>query len=235
MSFIQQMPVRWLVVLCLLGGCGAPASPVKPVAAPMPPPMQPTASTEGALPKSVEVKPDEFPNIPAALTELKRATQLPGGAEQNMAIQRCEKWLLLQPEKGVAELAAATKEESAPLEFRLTACRILAQCGATATRPLCEIAIEAEAKPLRLRAMDRLVRIKPAPPEVVQTFITLLDTTDPDILVQTLYNLAKIGEPAAAVADQLQVLRQKHPNESVRVAAGDALKKVSPRRTFQDK
>lgn len=189
---------------------------------------RPVVAAEAAKP--VEVTADTFANSAAALQQLVEACkQTP---QNHVLTQQCEKWLKLQGNESAEALAKLSQDATQPLEVRMTTCRMLAAYGNAAVPGLCAIAKANEPPLLRIRALDGLVKIKPYPPETIQLYLELLNTTDVLILNQTLLNLAKIGEPAAAAAEKLQQLRQQHDREEIRTAAGDALKKVAPRRTF---
>jgi len=223
----------FLVASLFLIGCGEtpPVSPKRKPAA------QPTASRDVdplIETKPVEVFADEFPSVEAALTELQRATELPDGEEQNRAILRCQMWLALKPEETVPFVAQRAADPRQSLAMRIHACRILGGLGPTAIDPLLAIAEKADSSQLRRKALESLGRLKPHEPQPIQRLIALLDDADPQVQWQTIATLQQIGEPAQAAAEKLQHLRQKHPDEHIRVSAGEALKKVDPRRTLVD-
>ena len=233
---MRRTEIIGLLILCC--GCGKAASPAN---QPLP------ASKQGAVEKPVKlpappvkttqplpVAPTHFTDIPAAITALKQAFTLPAGREREAVVKGCQTWLVQQPDKAVPALVTCVNDASGSIELRLAACLILSDCGTAAVEPLCLIAESSDSMHVRRRAIDRLARMKPVAPLAIVTFVKLLDAKEIEILVPTLNVLTKIGEPAAAAGNKLQQLRLNHAEEIVRTAAGDALKKVSPRRTFQD-
>jgi HEAT repeat protein len=217
--------IAWLASF----GCGAS------------PPSQPTVAKPPVAPKQsppeikpVEVRPDEFPSIEAAFAELEKALALPDGNEQNRAVLRCQKWLALQQDKAVPITAEHASDPRQPLGMRLTACRILGLLGPAAVEPLLELADHADSTQLRRKAIETVSRMKPPAPKTIEKLIALLDDADSQIQWQVIEGLRQMGEPAKAAAAKLSQLRQEHAEEQIRVSAGEALKKVAPRKTFAD-
>lgn len=209
-------------------GCGSSPEPKAPA---------PKKAAKVELPPpqpKVEVKPDEFASIAACLEDYGKAVDIKSDQEQNRAITRCDMWLKLQGDKVVPELAACTLDSSKPLGLRLSTCRVLGSVGPAATDALIEVVDKGEPLQLQRKAIESLRRIQPSNQRIVNKMIALLETNELELLQESLKTLAVIGEPAKASAKRLSDLRMNHKEESVRVAAGDALKKVDPRHTFND-
>lgn len=206
------------------------------------PPPNPTGAKPQAVKKKppppeskpVEVKADEFASVEVAFMELEKALALPDGDEQNRAVLRCQKWLALQQQKAVPITAERASEPRQPLGMRLTACRILGQLGPAAVEPLLTLADDADVNQLRRKAIETVSRMRPPDPRTIDKLIVLLNDSDSQIQWQAIDGLRQIGEPAKAAAEKLSQLRQTHPEEQIRVSAGEALKKVAPRKTFAD-
>lgn len=227
---------RWiLLVACLATGCGPNREP---------PPSKPEAVakkpkiTRDSLKvdiKPVEVKPDEFPNIPAALAAIDVALEKLQGEEQNRELLRCEKWIALQKEAAIEPLGAALNDPKSSFGLRITLCKVLTEYGPAAAGPLMTAAEKSDKPHVQRRAVEMLGRLKPPSPESIPFLRKLLSSKDDDMARQACISLGTIGEPASAAAKQLSHLRENHGQDSVRRAAGDALRKVSPRHTFEDK
>lgn len=211
-------------------GCGPTrTAPVKPAAA------KPQKAEPKKLDiKPVEVKADEFASVEAALTELDRVLEMPDGEERNRAEIRAQNWLAMQQAAAVPLVAQRASNTEQSLARRITACRILGKLGPGGLDTLIALAAKDDSSQLRRKAIESLGLMKPAEQRTIETLIAQLDDADTQVQWQTIDALIKIGEPAKAAASKLRELRQNHADESIRVSAGEALKKVDPRQTFVD-
>jgi HEAT repeat protein len=224
---------RYLLLILLAGllvaGCGGRREPEKSAATKKPKKPEPTKLDI----KPVEVTADAFPSVDAALTELDRLLQLPDGNERRDGEARVQGWLVMQQDKAVPAVAAWAGDSQKPLPARITACRILSLLGPTGMDTLLQVASEGESVQLRRKAIQSLGMMKPEK-KSVDKLIALLDDPDTQIKGQVIESLIRIGEPAKAASQKLNELRQTHAEEQIRVAAGQALKKVDPRKSFVD-
>lgn len=226
------MSRRWLIAalaVVLIAGCGDSQPEPKKTVAKKPKKPEPAKLDI----KPVEIPPDAFPSVEAALVELERVLALPDGDERKQAEIRAEGWLVLQQEKAVPAVAAWAADSQKGLPARITACRILRRLGPTGTDTLLVVASTGESVQLRRKAIESLGSMKPEA-KTVNKLIELLDDSDTQIQGQVIDSLIRIGEPAKAASKKLNELRQTHAEEQIRVAAGQALKKVDPRKTFVD-
>lgn len=184
--------------------------------------------------KPVEVKADEFASVEDALAELDHVQQLPNIDEHNRGEIRVQNWLAMQQEKASPLIIARVKDPQQDIGRRITACRILGKLGPSGTDTLIVVAANDESSQLRRKAIETLGLIKPAETKSINALIALLDDADTQVQWQVIDALIKIGEPAKGAASKLNDLRQNHADESIRVSAGEALKKVDPRRTLVD-
>jgi HEAT repeat protein len=108
------------------------------------------------------------------------------------------------------------------------------QARSERNRHLIAVAAKDNSSQLRRKAIETLGLVKPAESKSINALIALLDDADSQVQWQVIDALIKIGEPAKGAASKLSELRQNHADESIRVSAGEALKKVDPRKTFVD-
>jgi HEAT repeat protein len=220
------------LVACI--GCGAAAIPTEQ------PPATPTSQLAASPPKPKNDIPpavarhDDFPSVEAAFLEVQRALAEDEGPEQNKALIRCQNWLVMQQEKAIPEAARRATDPQQPLPMQITACRILGMLGPESAEPLARVARSGESTQLRRKAIEMLARQKPPTDATIAVLLELLDDSESQVQWQAAQAFSQIGEPGKAAAARLGELRRDHPEEQVRVAAGDALKKVDPRRTFED-
>jgi HEAT repeat protein len=182
----------------------------------------------------VEVKANEFASIDEALTELDRVLAMPDGEERNRAEIRVQNWLALQGEKAAPAVSARASDAQQPLASRITACRILGKLGPQGIDSLLAVATSGDSTQLRRKAIETLGNMRPADPKTISALVALLDDSDALVQWQVIDALGKFGERAKAAASKLGQLRQNHPDEKIRVSAGEALKKVDPRKTLID-
>lgn len=229
---------RWLVlILCAAGatapGCGPTRAASSKTTTSKPKKHQPSAPKKLDL-KPVEVKADEFASIEAALTELDRVQELPNAEERNRGEIRVQTWLAMQRDKAAPLIIARVKDPQQDIARRITACRILGKLGPSGTDTLIAVATHDDSSQLRRKAVETLGLIKPAEKKTIDALIALLDDANTQVQWQVIDALIKIGQSAKGAASKLNELRQTHADESIRVSAGEALKKVDPRKTFVD-
>ena len=226
---------RWLSFLLVgttlvAAGCG----PTRTAPTANKPKKPPTSEPKKLDIKPVEVKADEFPSVEEALAELDRVQELSNAEERNRGEIRVQNWLAMQPEKAAPLIIARAIDPQQDIARRITACRILGKLGPSGTDTLIALAAKADSSQLRRKAIETLGLLKPAEMKSISALITLLDDSDTQVQWQAIDALIKIGEPAKGAASKLNELRQNHADESIRVSAGEALKKVDPRKTFVD-
>jgi HEAT repeat protein len=230
MRMMRWVPlVLFAVALATLGCSGAPTAPAKTAA------KKPKKSEPKKLDiQPVEVKADEFASVEEALTELDRVLEMPDGDDRNRAEIRVQNWLAMQGGAAVPLVAQRASDAEQSIARRITACRILGKLGPGGVDTLIEIAAKGDSSQLRRKAIETLGIMRPAEKRSINALIAHLDDADTQVQWQTIDALIKIGEPAQAAASKLNELRQSHADESIRVSAGEALKKVDPRKTFVD-
>jgi HEAT repeat protein len=219
-----------VIVVLAVSGCGES----RPAATTADPPKKPNRTEPQKLDiKPVEVKANEFDSVDAALLELEQVLKLPSGEERNRAEIRVQSWLTMQQDKAAPSVAKRAGDPQESLEMRITACRILGKLGPTGTETLVTIAKQGESSQLRRKAIQTL-GLMPANKEAIAELITMLDEPDTQILGEVIDALKRFGTAAKDAAGKLNTLRKAHAEEQIRVASGQALKKVDPRVTFVD-
>lgn len=184
--------------------------------------------------KPVEVKAEEFASVQDALDELDRVPQLPSADERNRGGIRVQTWLAMQQEKAAPLIIARVSDPQQDIARRIVACRILGKLGPSGTDTLIAVASKNESSQLRRKAIETLGLMKPVEKKSIDALIALLDDADTQVQWHVIDALIKIGEPARGAAGKLNELRQNHADESIRVAAGEALEKIEPRKTLVD-
>jgi HEAT repeat protein len=227
--------MRWIALVLIAGalaisGCGPTrATPAKTVAN-----KRKKSEPKKLDIKPVEVKADEFSSVEEALTELDRVLEMPDGDDRNRAEIRAQNWLAMQGSAAVPLVAERASDADQSIARRITACRILGKLGPGGVDTLVALAGKDDSSQLRRKAIETLGVMKPVEKRSIDALIEQLDDADTQVQWQTIDALIKIGEPAKAAASKLSELRQSHADESIRVSAGEALKKVDPRKTFVD-
>jgi HEAT repeat protein len=225
---------RWITLVLVpalaIAGCGGTRTTPTKVAGKKPERTEPKKLDI----KPVEVKADEFATAEDALSELDRVLEMPDGEDRNRAEIRVQTWLAMQGEAAVPLVAERASNAQQSMARRITACRILGKLGPGGVDTLIALAAKEDSSQLRRKAIETLGVMKPAEKRTIDALIAQLDDADTQVQWQTIDALIKIGEPAKAAASKLSELRQTHVDESVRVSAGEALKKVDPRKTFVD-
>jgi HEAT repeat protein len=231
--------IKRLSILCLAGtyviaasGCGSDAAnrvdtPSASTAGPTPP-KRATVERQTPVTSTLSVPPDAFADVPEALDALAIAL-----AESNQdKVRRAEMWLARQP-SAAQPLADTLEDHSADLGLRIAVCRILARTGPSA-KPILMKNLNNETQLVRLNAAKGLGSIRPTDEEIVQTLIDRLDDDDERMRLIAIQSLAHIGESARAAVPPLQEILNSKSNEMLRDAASQALKRINPRRTFND-
>jgi hypothetical protein len=234
----QRVMSRRLVILLVAAvsasvGCGPTRTAPAKIAENRPQKSKPSEPKKLDV-KPLEVKADEFASVEDALAELDRVQELPDADERNRGESRIQTWLAMQHERAAPLLIARVNDPQQNIARRITACRILGKLGPSATDTLIAVAARDDSSQLRRKAIETLGLIKPAETKSINALIALLDDADTQVQWQVIDALVKIGEPARGAASKLNELRQKHVDESIRVSAGEALKKVDPRKTLVD-
>jgi HEAT repeat protein len=228
--------LRLLAVVLIVAavGCGPTRTPPTKTAENRQP-QKPQASEPKKLDiKPVEVQADEFASVQEALDELDRVPQLTSAEERNRGEIRVQTWLAMQQEKAAPLLIGRVSDPQQDIARRIIACRILGKLGPSGTDTLIATAAKDESSQLRRKAIETLGLMKPVETKAIDALIALLDDADTQVQWQVIDALIKIGEPARGAAGKLNELRQNHADESIRVAAGEALEKVEPRKTLVD-
>ena len=177
-------------------------------------------------PKRPPVSQDEYASVQAAWADVETLSGDPAGGQR---LLRIERWLDLQGDEIVAELAAKVEDPSAGLATRLTACRALARRGPVATGPLLS-ATGGQPRQLRLKAIESLGRIEPSSAAIVEKLLSLVDDEDFEIRKAALGGLREVGPPANKASGKLQsLLNDPKEDETIRSLAKAALKAVDPR------
>ena len=191
-------------------------------------PITPPRAAQAALdrPKLPQVTRDEYASLAVAWAQVETLSRDPAGGQK---LVRIERWLDLQGEAIVPDLAAVIEDPSAGLATRLTACRALARRGPVAT-PTLLAATSGEPRQLRLKAIESLGRIEPASDEIVEKLLSLVDNEDFESRKAALGALREVGPPAKRAAGKLQsLLNDPQQDETIRSLAKAALKAVDPR------
>ncbi len=218
-----------LVSFVLAGGCGAPTADV-------PDPSKPSPSREkqeapSPVPRksaNLEVAQDAFNDVGQAIEVLKSPAD-------DKAAYSAYTWLGMQGETAVPALVAGIREETTGAQTKVYMCRALGGAGPPSTDALIAI-LQDDARPVRLAAIKELGRLRPTSDQILTTLIKLIEHEDVQMRYHAIEALSKIGPPAKAMAfDVLMATRtdDRQP-AAIRTAAGEALKAVAPRRTFND-
>lgn len=233
---MDRLMTRWLMLLLMTAtlagfGCddGAPASQTKPTAKKNKKVTRPPPKHLDIQP--VEVKADEFAGVEAALVELERVLEISSDDERNRGEIRVQNWLAMQQDKAVPLVAARAGDPDESLPMRITTCRILGKLGPAAAAPLIALTAKDEPLQLRVKATETLGLMQPSQ-TATAALVALLDDREPKVQLEAIKALTKIGPPAKSAAGKLSELRQRHADEGIRVAAGEALKKVDPRKAL---
>src|SRR6185503_5809388 len=134
----------------------------------------------------VEVKPDEFPSVEAALEELKSVLQMTDDNERNRAEIRVQMWLVMQADKAVPVVAARAGDSAEDVKMRITLCRILGKLGPAGIDTLITLADKGDSSQLRRKAIETLGMMKPPETRAIDEMIVLLDEPDMQVKSQTI-------------------------------------------------
>lgn len=218
---------RWLLLgLLWMTGCGEAPAP-QPAAASKP---KPKPAAKPVPPPKFEVAADAFPNMPAAIEALVAAAE----AQDSKQLQTPIAWLKLQGEASIAPLAEKLAADGTGVATRIAICRALGQLGPNAEKPL-RGALTSEESLVRCNATEQLAILKPTNEQIVDTLITLLHDRDMLVRRKAASGLGHLGTKAAAATETLlAILNDTKESETIRSLAKDSLRKVNPRKTFQD-
>jgi HEAT repeat protein len=171
-----------------------------------------------------------FSSIDEAIAALATATDAKDSAAQKAAYN----WLAQQDGAAVPAVVAAVNNASSSMESRRMACRVLSQLGPTAAEPLVEISRSGESQ-LQLKAIEAMPAIEPQQKIVVDRLIALLDDTSDQVRRAAIRSLGQIGPAAVRAGDKLIALQNNVDlDEMTRDEAAMAIKRVNPRKTFND-
>lgn len=232
--------VCYLLLAALLIGCGSPQSDSKETTDKSTANGDANKSAKGKhgrpKPARVEVPPDAYPGIPAAIDALSKAAE---SGDSNEIVRTCA-WLKMQGDAAVQPLGELLFDESTPKMTRYYTCRALADVGGAAV-PLMIKKLDTDSTEVRFGLINNLGRVRTSD-QAVNDRITkaLLEQAGKDKSTDTrrraILALAELGEPAGKLAKEpLIKLSQDDDDPAVRKAAGKALKSVAPRRTFVDR
>lgn len=171
-----------------------------------------------------------FASVDDALAALTKATD----ARDSNAQKAAYNWLAQQDGAAVPAVVAAMNNASASIEARRMACRVLSQLGPTAAAPLVATSRSAEPQ-LKLKAIEAMPSIEPQQKIVVDRLIELLDDSSDPIRRAAIRSLGQIGPAAVRAGDKLIALQNNvELDEMTRDEAAMAIKRVNPRKTFND-
>jgi hypothetical protein len=171
-----------------------------------------------------------FASVDAALTELMAATDAKDSQRQKDAYN----WLAQQDGSAVPAVVAAMNNASASIESRRMACRVLSQLGPSAAEPIVA-ASRSDEMSLKLKAIEAMPAVEPHQKIIVDRLIVLVDDANDQVRRAAVRSLGQIGPAAERSADKLIALRNNiNIDEMTRDEAARAIKRVSPRRTFED-
>ena len=174
--------------------------------------------------------PANFANVDEALAALTKATD----AKDTDAVKAAYNWLSQQDGSAVPAVVAAMNNASASIEARRIACRALSQLGAASAAPLVE-ASRSDELPLKLKAIEAMPAVDPQQKIIVDRLIVLLDDENDQARRAAIRSLGQIG-PAAKRSAKKLIAIQNNPrlDEMTRDEADMAVKRVNPRKTFND-
>ncbi|MCA9205769.1 MAG: HEAT repeat domain-containing protein [Planctomycetales bacterium] len=218
--------------ICLVSvGCG-PAPGTAPAANGSTPSQTNAAATSPA--RAVVAEPPRptrtFGSIEEAVSALIEASESSDSNTRNDATV----YLVQQGPAAVPALAARVSAAETKPRSLIAITRILGQLGPDAVAPL-SIVMKHEMPQVRVNAAEQLAIIKPTNEAIVDQLLGLLDHQDPQMQLIAIRGLGHLGKAANKATDRLQALRNSTDHDdALRVAAGEALKKVDPRHTFVD-
>lgn len=226
--------MRYLVIASVVSvtlGCGA-APAEKPLAAPTPKPaiVKPTGAESGtpAAPPAVSTR--VFADSAEAVKALVQAVSDSNQAE----FAHAQTWLVQQQVVAIPAVTDLMQDASAPMFARTAACKILSQLGPEGGQPLLD-ATQSDTPRVRHVATEELGKVRPASEQVTTTLLELTQSMDNEIRLAAILGLEHVDPPATDAADvMLGILNNTSEPESLRNAAKKCLKKVNPRKTFND-
>jgi HEAT repeat protein len=212
-----------LVVTLIAVGCDPPPKPVK-----KPPKKKKPPTVVVKVPEKKPLTPTSYSSVSAAIDALEKAST----ERKNDDIRHAEDWLVMQGNRAIDELGAALNDESAKIERRLPAGRVLSRLGPAAAAKIIE-ATKSGNNQVKRDSISKLGRIKPSSTEIVSMLIEMMDHQDDNIRVQAMAALKTIGPSAARSADRLEaILNDTEQPRIVRDAAKRTLKVVDKRTKF---
>ena len=223
----MKLFVWWLPTTLVAAGCSIEI-PEEP--RPSNPSIEFEPTTIASPEVSAETIQEQFASVDEALAVLVNASSA-DDKKQEMAAYV---WLSKQGASAIEPVAATMNDRSLPIAARRHACRVLGHLGPSAAEPLIAASRSEEAA-LKLRAIETLPAVEPAPQAVVDRLIVLLDDPNDQVKHTAIRSLGHIGPSARAAADKLNALRDNVNNsETTRHEAGKSLKLVRPIRSFED-
>jgi len=171
----------------------------------------------------------EFANAGEAIRTFKTAITEKHN-EQMLVVQG---WIVQHASETLAPLTALAKDSTASTSVRVSACRVLGYMGKQGTASLLEIMTK-RGMPIQVRrqAAKSVSQLRPIEKRTMEGMIALLNESDSKLLITALGTLKQLGPLAQEAAPRIEEIIQTSRNKYVRVAAGEARRTVSPRRTL---
>lgn len=186
-------------------------------------------------PPKFEFDASAFTDVPQAIEALRKAA----GDEEQAELQKTTLWLAGQGAAAVQPLSQVVLDESATLAARHHACMALGYIAEPSVTVLIEVCDCSEPM-LRMNAIKYLGLIRPADRDLWRTavakLVALMEHEEEATRIQAIQALGNVGLAAQnlAAAPLQAILDDPGASNPVRRAAGDAIKTVAPRKTFQD-
>jgi hypothetical protein len=209
-----------LVVTLVVIGCEPPPKPVKK----RPAKKKPVVVVQ-KVPEKKPLTPTSYSSVANAIDALEKAT-----IDRNKDdIRHAEDWLVMQGNRSIDELGATLNDDSAKIERRLPAGRVLSRLGPSAANKLLE-ATNSSNSQVQRDSINKLGHIKPSSTEIVTMLIGLVDHADDNIRVQAMAALKTIGPAASRSKDRLnEILNDVNQPRIIRDSAKKTLEVVDKR------
>lgn len=153
-------------------------------------------------------------------------------ANEHEQRQAAETWLAGQGESAVAPLTEVMNTDS-DLRAQVAASLALQKLGPPAFDTLVEATNHSQSM-VRVNAVKGVAAIKPPTKRTVDVLLELLKHEDNRVKHAAIAGLGSLGGKAERAGDPLVAILNSKADDGLRNAAKAALKKVNPRKTFQD-